>query len=211
MSIILMVKKRLPQATTAEIVLWAVSLLGGDQKRVDTEDVAVKAFELSPKRFAWRKYPEQINLELVRVNLSNAKKAEYGRLLTGSGRTGWSLTRTGLQWLRSARSRLKGIARSEPDARKSTAGSIDSTRHDRERKRILSLAAWKRWSEGDRSVVLTEAREVFRLDSYSIASVRETKLTRLRAMFGDDPELSPFLARLSDEIDKQENTDGSSH
>jgi hypothetical protein len=210
-----MAKKILPReltaATTAEIVVWAVLLLGGDQRRVDTEDVAVKAFELAPDRLAWRKHPKQINLELVRVNLSNAKKAEYGRLLTGSGRTGWSLTRSGLQWLRAARSRLKRMGASGPGARKSTAGSIDSTRLDRERKRILSLAAWKRWAAGDESVVLTEAREVFRLDSYSIAAVRETKLTRLRAMFDDDPELSPFLERLSDEIDKQEKNDGPSH
>lgn len=211
MSSIFMVKKELPPATTADFVMWTVCLLGGDQRRVDTEDIAVKAFELSPRRFAWRKYPDQINLELVRVNLSNAKKAEYGRLLTGSGRTGWSLTRAGLQWFRSARSRLKKIETSEPDGRRSTAGSIDSTRHDRERKRILSLAAWKRWSEGDRSIVLAEAREVFRLDSYSTASVRETKLTRIRAMFGNDSELTSFLAHLSDEIDNEEKANGSNH
>jgi hypothetical protein len=206
-----MPKKKLPSATNAELLIWAVALLGGGQKRVDTEDVAVKAFELSPKRFAWRKYPKQINLELVRVGLSDAKKAEFGRLLTGSGRTGWSLTRNGLALLRAARPRLRKIRTNKQDTRKSTSGSVDSARHDRERKRISSLAAWKRWSLGDRTVVLTEAREVFRLDSYSTPSVRETKMTRLRAMFESDAELDAFLARLSDEIDKQEKTDGASH
>lgn len=192
-----------------ELVTWAVYLLGGDQKRIDTEEVAVRAFQLAPKRFSWRKYPEQINLELVRVYLSAAKKAEHGELLTGSGRTGWSLTRKGLAWLSSARSKLQAIGTSEPKRRESRAGSVDSSRRDRERKRILSLPAWARWSQGERSVVLAEAREVFRLDSYSTFSVREAKLTRLRAMFGDDEDLSPFLTHLSDEIDK-EKTDGPS-
>ena len=38
-------------------------LLGGETRRVDTEDIAVKANELAPGRFAWKKYPDQINLE----------------------------------------------------------------------------------------------------------------------------------------------------
>ena len=204
-----MAVKLLTSVTHAELVTWAVYLLGGDQKRIDTEDVAVRAFQLAPKRFSWRKYPEQINLELVRVYLSDAKKPEHGGLLTGSGRTGWSLTRKGLVWLRSARSKLQTLGMSEPHRRESRAGSIDPSRRDRERKRILALPAWTRWSEGDETVVLAEAREVFRLDSYSTASVREAKLTRLRAMFEDDEQLSSFLTHLCDEIDEEE-TDGSS-
>ena len=200
-------KKILTTITHAELVTWAVYLLGGDQKRIDTEDVAVKAFQLAPRRFSWRKYPKQINLELVRVYLSDAKKTEHGELLTGSGRTGWSLTQKGLQWLRSALPRLQALETADP--RRSRAGSIDSSRCDRERKRILGLPAWDRWSAGDKTVVIGEAREVFRLDSYSNPSVREAKLTRLRAMFVDDKELSSFLSYLSDEIDKEES-DGSS-
>ena len=202
-----MAKKALTPITHTELVTWAVSLLGGDQKRIDTEDVAVKAFQLAPKRFCLRKYSEQINLELVRVYLSDAKKPEHGELLAGSGRTGWSLTRKGLAWIRSARSRLQALGTSEPQRRASRAGSIDSSRRDRERKRILTLPAWIRWTNGDKSVVLAEAHEVYRLDSYSTPVVRESKLTRLRGMFDDDKELSSFLAHLSDEIDKEDKPD----
>lgn len=209
MSTIKMIENKLTSVTHAELVTWAVYLLGGDQRRIDTEDVAVRAFQLAPKRFSWRKYPEQINLELVRVYLSDAKKPEHGGLLTGSGRTGWSLTRKGLTWLRSAQSKLQKLGTSESHRRESRAGSVDSGRRDRERKRILALPAWARWSAGDESVNLAEAREVFRLDSYSTTQVREAKLTRLRAMFGDDELLGSFLTRLSDEIDKEE-TDGPS-
>jgi hypothetical protein len=207
MSSVFMNKKQLTPLTHAQIVTWAVSLLGGGEKRIDTEDVAVKAFELAPKRFCWRKYPEQINLELVRVCLSNAKKPKNGVLLAGSGRTGWSLTRKGLDWVHSARRRLRQLQLVGVQGGTSRAGSIDSTRKDRERKRILAMPAWKRWSAGDISVVPAEAQEVFRIDSYSTAPVREAKMTRLRSMFEDDRELDPFLSHLSAEIDKEDLND----
>lgn len=190
------------EITHSELVTWAVGLLGGDQKRIDTEDVAVKVFEIAPKRFSWKKYPHQINLELVRVYLSDAKKPEHGALLAGSGRTGWSLTRKGLDWIRSAKTRLQALDASEGARRPSSAGSIDASRRNRERTRILSLPAWARWSNGDRSVVRKEAMEVFRLDSYSTAAVLESKITRLRAMFPEDEEIGKFIKHLSDAIDE---------
>jgi hypothetical protein len=52
-----------------EIVTLAAYLLGGDTQYVDTEDVAVKANELAPGRFTWRKYRNQINIENVRTFL----------------------------------------------------------------------------------------------------------------------------------------------
>jgi hypothetical protein len=206
MSSIFMKKKELTPLTHSQIVTLAVAALGGGQRRIDTEDVAVKAFELAPRRFCWRKYSRQINLELVRVCLSNAKKPENGVLLTGSGRTGWSLTRKGLEWVHSAQGQLQSLGVESGGSR---AGSIDSARKDRERKRVLAMPAWKRWSEGDKSVVPAEAREVFRIDSYSTATVREAKMTRLRSMFEDDQELSPFLSHLSAEIDEEANLDDS--
>jgi hypothetical protein len=201
MSIKKMANKVLTPLTHAELVTWAVYLLGGDQKHIDTEDIAAKVYELAPKRFSWRKYPKQINLELVRVYLSDAKKSAKGGLLSGSGRSGWSLTRNGLAWLRTARLRLKAFESGTYD-RQSRAGSVDANRSDRERKRILSLPAWERWIRGDRTVSIDEAREVFRIDTYATESVREAKLTRLRAMFIGDEEISSFLTQLIEAIDK---------
>ena len=83
-----------------EIVTLAVFLTGGDSKTVDTEDVAVKANELAPGRFTWRKYKDQINIEIVRAFLSDAKKPKYGCLLTGAGKNGWMLTEAGVQFVR---------------------------------------------------------------------------------------------------------------
>jgi hypothetical protein len=81
--------------TNLDVVVVALSLLGGDRHQVDTEDIAVRAQEIAPGRFVWRKYPQQINLELVRVALSDGKKREYGSLVLGSGNKGWMLTDAG--------------------------------------------------------------------------------------------------------------------
>ena len=71
--------------TNLEIMTLAVYLLGGESKRIDTEDVAVKANGLMPGRFSWRKYKDQINIEIVRAFLSDAKKPKNGAYLSGTG------------------------------------------------------------------------------------------------------------------------------
>lgn len=175
-----------------EIVTLAVFLLGGDQHAVDTEDAAVKAQALAPGRFSWSKYPEQINLELVRVYLSSAKSSQKGAWLSGSGRTGWVLTPAGLEWARAAEKRVAGVdlsrARSE-----SRAGSIDENRWRRERDRVRSTAAWMQWADGVRTLTPAAAAEVFRVDSYVTGQLRETKVTRLLSLFQDDKGVLPFL------------------
>src|SRR5262249_29068086 len=80
-----MPEKRLTSPSQAEIVTLAVYRLGGAQRAIDTEDAAVEAHRIAPGRFSWKKYPDQINLELIRVFLSDAKK---NKLVVGSGRTG---------------------------------------------------------------------------------------------------------------------------
>src|ERR1700731_4921954 len=78
-----------------ELVVVAAFLAGAQNASVDTEDIAVKANELAPGRFAWRKYKDQINIDAVRKRLWDAAKPEKGGLLIGSEKTGWRLTKAG--------------------------------------------------------------------------------------------------------------------
>ena len=174
--------------------MLAVHLLGGASKPVDTEDVAVKAHELAPGRLTWRKYPDQINLELARVFLSDAKKKEIG-YLSGTGRTGWRLTKKGMEWARAVEQELPGmeLARARQDSR---TKSLDENRWRRERSRILGTQAWIRWQE-QFTPTSRQAEEVFRIDSYVDGAMREMKVTRLMDLFSDDQEVSPFLAAMS--------------
>lgn len=178
-------------ATQLEFVVIAVNSLGGSRKSIDTEEVAVKCHELSPGLFSWRKYPEQINLELVRVVLSNAKKHQYGELLTGSGREGWRLTAKGLDWMASRGKELLG-ADMQWNANKRSAGSVDTKRKQREKARLLRSNAWKGWKEGAPFSV-RDAREVFRIDDYSTGKMLEIKIVRLQSLFQEDLEINPFL------------------
>src|SRR5271170_2535989 len=122
----------------SEMVTLAVYLLGHGQRAIDTEDVAVEAHRLAPGRFSWKKYPGQINLELIRVYLSDAKIK--GELLIGSHRTGWKLTQRGLKWAQQVAKDIENIQTSRTRAQL-RSGSIDEQRYHRERSRILSTEA----------------------------------------------------------------------
>jgi hypothetical protein len=187
-----------------EIVTLAVYLLGGDQRAIDTEDAAIEAHQLAPGRFAWRKHPEQVNLELVRVYLSDAKKPSKGGWLEGSGKEGWSLTPAGLRWAKAASRVLAGrdLKRRRQDLR---SGSVDERRWRRERARITSTPAWSRWTKDETDASTREAADVFRIDSYADRRLRNLKVARIRAMFESDAEVAPFLARMSEIIEREES------
>lgn len=170
----------------------SVYLLDGAARAVDTEDAAVQCHELAPKLFSWQKYPEQINLELVRVSLSDAKKQKHGELLAGSGKEGWRLTARGLDWMGQTGQALLATQLQSANKGRSKAGSIDARRKERERNRILAVPGWRDW-EARGAVDPRTAREVFRVDEYTTAKMLAIKVSRLRAMFEADEQLSPFL------------------
>jgi hypothetical protein len=175
-----------------EIAVLAVYLLGGASKAVDTEDAALKCFELAPTLFSWQKHRDQINLELVRVLLSDAKKPKNGALLSGSGREGWRLSSGGLDWLRDRGNSLIPAAHEEIKRGRSKAGSIDSVRRERERTRLTTSDAWIAWTKGG-NLSVKAAQEVFRVDEYTTGRMLEIKLARLRGMFEESDEVSSFL------------------
>lgn len=197
------------RASQIELVTVAVYLLGGATAAIDTEDVAVKVNELAPGRFAWRKYPDQINLELIRVYLSAAKSRD--KYISGSGRTGWTLTARGLAWAESAAPELAGsdLTRRREERQ---AGSIDENRWRRERNRIMRTDAWLRWAEGQGDAISSrEAAEVFRIDSYAIGRTRDLKVARVREMFKDDSELREFLAAVTAAVGERTSSDEFEH
>ena len=106
-----MAKKKLPNW---EIAVYVVHLLDGVTRRVSTEDVALKCFELAPDAFSWVKYPQYPDKDVVRSALVDARKRKNGELLRGrAGRgkgqlnranaepasDGWMLTEAGAKWI----------------------------------------------------------------------------------------------------------------
>jgi hypothetical protein len=196
-------EKRLTKGPSQmELVTLAVHLLGGAHRAIDTEDAAVRAHQLAPGRFSWKKYPDQINLELIRVYLSDAKMK--GKLLLGSGRTGWRLTQKGLKWAEQA-ARGFGQVNTSRSRASLRSGSIDEQRWRRERARIVSTVAWTKWASGNSDIPAAQAKEVFRIDSYARGDLREAKITRLQSLFTNDNEVAPFLDQLVKILNREAN------
>jgi hypothetical protein len=120
--------------TNIDVTLIALLELGGFEKRVHTEEIAYKAFELDPARFGWRLkefrergFPDK---EPVRIALKDAAKEKYGALVEGrTGKEisstarkrkrkdadGWTFTPAGAKWIREREASIKqklGLERS---------------------------------------------------------------------------------------------------
>lgn len=172
--------------------MLAVYALGGDQNPVDTEDVAMKANELAPGRFTWRKYPDQVDLEPVRKRLSDALSLEHGNLLAGSVSKGWHLTPAGLAW---ASQNIHRVATGST-GRKRVNRTLERRRMN-EQVRIRSLSAWAKFTAGE-DVSLREAEAVFRVSEYVQGSRREQLVDRGRTLFAEDDELGPFVESMAE-------------
>lgn len=182
--------------TNQEMVLLAVYLLGGETLPIDTEDIAVKANELAPGAFTWRKYAEQINMEIVRVILSNLKRADNGNLLVGKGNDGWMLTERGLRFAKSFSANSSRAAGS-----KSPLSQKEKKWRRSEKARMLATAAFEKVSSGQANMVTEqEAETFFRLDSYVTGKTREQKLLRTKNIFGDDRELGEAIRKLGNKV-----------
>jgi hypothetical protein len=187
-----------------EIVTIAVFLLGGDRKSVDTEDAAIKAHELAPGRFSWVKYTDKIDREAVRKRLWDAKKPEHGGYLIGSDRKGWMLTAKGLEF---AKAQLPHMKTASLSRTRMTAQEANWVR--RERARLLMSEAFAKYTtRGAGSISTSEAERLLRLGDYVVGDARQQRLTRILNLFGDDPELGPFLRHLTEALVPQRMTNG---
>lgn len=186
-------RRRSPDAVLKpHVVALALADLGGAERWVDTEDIAVRARELAPEAFSWRKYPEQIDLDGVRVALHDAAKERYGHLVEGSVRSGWSLTPAGAQWVK-----RKGASVRRTLVRTAGPGRRDEWRAETrkralERGRIRRLAAWRLWEAG-RSVEPRQAEAVFRVDSETPRRDVHLKVQRMVELLGEDPSVGAFV------------------
>jgi hypothetical protein len=186
----------LPSFSNHEIVTLAVFLLGGRSTHADTEDVAMKANEIAPGRFSWRKYPTQVNLELVRVYLSDAKKREKGEYLIGSGTDGWLLTETGFTFAKKA---VKGLPK--VDLSRTVIGPKEKRWRRSERARLLGSPAFRKFvTDGPGAVSAQEAATFFRIDDYVVGQLKEEKLTRILNAFGDDAEIGKAVHQFARKV-----------
>ena len=169
--------------------LLRLFFVGADSRQVDTEDVAVKANELAPGRFSWRRYPDQINIEIVRAFLSDAKKNKYGAYLTGSGSSGWLLTEAGIRF---AQSNIGHVQ--QPTQIAERLSKTERQRRTREQARIAASDAFQKFLAGRSSEVpVHDAEALFRLNEYIVGASRHNKVSRIVNTLRDDPEVGEAI------------------
>ena len=149
------------QLSNYQLVTVAVMLIGGDLDYADTEDIAIKVNEMAPERFGWRKYPDRIDLDSVRVALRDAKKPKNGGLLIGSNTDGWMLSPAGMRWGEALD--LEDMKSQQPirHRRDSIAANLES-----ERIRLRQSQAYRLFGEGQKDAITTH-------DFYQFARINE--------------------------------------
>ena len=182
-----------------EIVTLAVYLLGGHSLPVDTEDIAKKANELAPGRFIWKKYQDQINIEIVRVRLSDAKNLSKGGYLVGSTKKGWRLSELGLQF---CKKRARDFTVRESELEKTPPmDNAEMAWQSREKARMLGSTALELLkSKGEDAVSAQEAEAFFRIDDYIVGEARKKKVHRIIDIFKNDQELGNFVVTLAKKV-----------
>lgn len=181
-----------------EIIIMAVYLLDGHKKYVDMEDIAIKVNEIAPGRFAWRKYPEQINLKKVEVRLCESRNIEKGGYILGTIKKGWMLSEKGLQYAKEHINELKNTNLSRVPMNKK-----EMILYHREKERMLASIAYEKVISNESDYITPkEAEDFFRVDDYVTGAARREKLTRIINTFGDDLELSQAIKILSEKVRK---------
>jgi hypothetical protein len=185
----------LPRAlANHELVVVAALLAGAKSASVDTEDIAMKANELAPGRFTWRKYKDQVNIDTVRKRLWDATKPEKGSLLIGSERTGWRLTKVGYLFAR-RHINVGPVVQAKP-----RVSQNESVARTRELRRMSDEEAVRKYRSGQsESITISDVERFFRIDDYVTGKSRAAKIERFRIMAANDRELSDtidFMARL---------------
>jgi hypothetical protein len=171
----------------------AAFLVGAQSSSADTEDIAVKANELAPGRFSWRKYKDQINIDTVRKRLWDATKPEKGGYLIGSERSGWRLTKAGYDF--ASRHVAAGQMIQPTRAR---ASQTERAAQTRELRRMMGEPALQKFVDGNSDAITkNEAERFFRIDDYVTGKARSAKIERFRIMVADDKILAEAVESLA--------------
>ncbi|HEX9804160.1 MAG TPA: hypothetical protein VGA67_00600 [Candidatus Dojkabacteria bacterium] len=173
-----------------ELVTLSMYLLGGGEKALDIEDIAMKCEELSPGAFAWRKYKNQINLELVGFAVRDAKKEQYGEMVSGSHAKGWRLTANGVLLAKKLIKQDKNLQNIEVQPTKRR--NLELNREKKEITRVTESKAFNDWLSR-KQISNEELSQLLRINAYSSRESIEMKIARLSRLIGIDEDVNEFI------------------
>jgi hypothetical protein len=179
-----------------EIAIYALGTLGGAQRSVHSEDIAMKCHELAPSLFSWRleKYRHLPDKVITKSALENAKKPDGEGLVEGiyggePTKDGWRLTRRGVQWFRENCSRIESQLDSP---------APDMPREDAKRfvKHVRGLPAFKQFQRAktvpDTIYLLADMLSCSPDAAIQTLALKFRRLTTMAELVHDD-EITAFL------------------
>lgn len=117
------------ELSNAEIIAYVIFNLGGNERKIHTEHIAMECFKVAKERFSWRlpEYKEYPDKQHVREALKDAKYFKEGRLITGRSGVevkdkevdGWMLTPEGVRWVIKNRKRIESLLKISTELSKS--------------------------------------------------------------------------------------------
>ena len=175
-----------------ELITLAMYILDGGNKALDIEDIAMECEKLAPGVFGWRKYKDQINLELVGFAVRDAKKKAYGQRVSGSHAKGWRLTSEGILLAKELLDKDEQLKTLNVQPTKSR--NLEVTRASAEIKRVIESRAFKNWSESGESTE-SQLSQLLRINAYSDQESINIKIARLTKLldFEQSNDINEFI------------------
>ena len=176
-----------------EALLQTMFSIGGLQKNLDTEDIALKAFKISPQSFSWKKYRDYIDLNIVKVNLYLAKKKFF---ISGNEKDGWMLTDKGLDIINASKNKSQ-------NGFKLRTLKKDKIEQNKEISRILDSTIYINYSEFKTKPSYRQMEEIFNVDSYVIGERRKQRIKKVINLCKNNLEIYKFLKKNKQILTKQ--------
>lgn len=181
------------EAPNRQLLTVALSNLGGHERRIHTEDIALEANELAPGRFSWRKYPEYVDINVVLQGLGDARRARYDAHVLGSNVKGWMVTAAGQIWVK----RLVMDRSSELASLVSAADGSAIAGMRKEAQRLEATAAFALYSNGEQAkITRKQFFDFLRINEYFSDRARRRRINLVASSVSGEPPLERLWAYL---------------
>ena len=179
------------QLTKKDVAVLALWKLGGASQIVDTEDAAIAAHSIDSDAFGWKKYPERVDLDLVRMTLRHEGEAKSPRI-EGSIQSGWHMTPRGVAWIEENGELLAGDITVAATSAATQRWRAETREAGAASNRVRTSDAFRLWATGE-SFSARQAAGVFRIDQYTPVKERTRKAAQLQESVRGDSELEAFM------------------
>lgn len=178
------------EPNNTDVFVWALYLLGGDQKQVDVEEIYLKTFEIAPARFGWRTRPDLPNFKKTAKALQEVEAKSHLGLLQSLGANFRRLSQEGVAWVEA----YKPILEKNYGVRTHVAAPANSDT-SRAVKNLKGNEIWESWLSGT-PLSLSMVSVLLRVSRTTPQAIWADRFADLQALASrtNDAEISRFTS-----------------